>query len=393
MQKKAPLPASVIRQQFRVAARKRKLDEIKELLPSDDGSVNGTVDLATSKMPRIEYELTPDKKIPFNVANSVNTEQLLDLLLLSKCLKKNVPTRSTFIGYLNRISILRRELNASPGFDFLKNTEKIINTVIEKYDSASTRAATFVSLTSICGRLQFFEEQYRIYSDFGNNLQKKIIEETKENTLSTNQEKSWLSWDKILELAPAIEAMSIGDQLIYGLYTQHPPRRIMDYFNLSIFIEKQSSGSLELIPSDGNYLVVDSANVPIGLSISIYKTSKSYGPYRFLLEKNSKLFNLFQTYIAHIPAHGDFLFNNQELQCVDETSFSRKIGNIFDSATLKVFGKKIRVTANILRHSFISNMLEKNLFKTFALRTQKAFEMGHSITQQLLYAKFFDIDQ
>ena len=393
MQKKAPLPASVIRQQFRVAARKRKLDEIKELLPSDDEFVNGTVDLATSKMPRIEYELTPDGKLPFGVANSVNTEQLLDLLLLSKCLKKNVPTRSTFIGYLNRISILRRELNASPGFDFLKNTEKIINTVIEKYDSASTRAATFVSLTSICGRLQSFEEQYRIYSDFGNNLQKKIIEKSKENTLSANQEKSWLPWDKILDLAPAIEAMSISDQLIYGLYTQHPPRRIMDYFNLSIFIEKQSSGSLELIPSDGNYLVVDSANVPIGLSISIYKTSKSYGPYRFLLEKNSKLFNLFQTYIAHIPAHGDFLFNNQELQCVDETSFSRKIGNIFDSATLKVFGKKIRVTANILRHSFISNMLEKNLFKTFALRTQKAFEMGHSITQQLLYAKFFDIDQ
>ena len=393
MQKKAPLPASVIRQQFRVAARKRKLDEIKELLPSDDGFVNGTVDLATSKMPRIEYELTPDGKIFYDVANAVSTDELVNLLLISKCLKKNVPTRSTFIGYLKRISILRREITASPGFDFLKNTEKIINTVIEKYDSASTRAATFVSLTSICGRLQSFEEQYRIYSDFGNNLQKKIIEKSKENTLSANQEKSWLPWDKILDLAPAIKAMSISDQLIYGLYTQHPPRRIMDYFNLSIFIEKQSSGSLELIPSDGNYLVVDSANVPIGLSISIYKTSKSYGPYRFLLEKNSKLFNLFQTYIAHIPAHGDFLFNNQELQCVDETSFSRKIGNIFDSATLKVFGKKIRVTANILRHSFISNMLEKNLFKTFALRTQKAFEMGHSITQQLLYAKFFDIDQ
>ena len=104
MQKKAPLPASVIRQQFRVAARKRKLDEIKELLPSDDEFVNGTVDLATSKMPRIEYELTPDGKLPFGVANSVNTEQLLDLLLLSKCLKKNVPTRSTFIGYLNFFS-------------------------------------------------------------------------------------------------------------------------------------------------------------------------------------------------------------------------------------------------------------------------------------------------
>jgi hypothetical protein len=388
MQKKAPLPASVVRQQFRVAARKRKLDEIKELLPSDDEFVNGTVDLATSKMPRIEYELTPDGKIFYDVANAVSTDELVNLLLISKCLKKNVPTRSTFIGYLKRISILRREITASPGFDFLKNTEKIINTVIEKYNSASTRAATFVSLTSICGRLQSFEEQYRIYSDFGNNLQKKIIEKSKENTLSANQEKSWLPWDKILDLAPAIEAMSISDQLIYGLYTQHPPRRIMDYFNLSIFIEKQSNGSLELIPTDSNYLIVDSANVPIGLSISIYKTSKSYGPYRFLLEKNSKLFYLFQTYIAHVPAHGDFLFNNQELQCVDETSFSRKIGNIFDSATLKVFGKKIRVTANILRHSFISNMLEKNLFKTFALRTQKAFEMGHSLKDQFLYVKY-----
>jgi site-specific recombinase XerD len=106
------------------------------------------------------------------------------------------------------------------------------------------------------------------------------------------------------------------------------------------------------------------------------------------LEKNSKLFYLFQTYIAHVPAHGDFLFNNQELQCVDETSFSRKIGNIFDSATLKVFGKKIRVTANILRHSFITNMYENNLYRTVALRTQKSLEMGHSLKDQFLYVKY-----
>jgi len=396
MLKREIKPSSAVRKAYRHAAQKRKLDalqEQKELLPSDDGFVNGTVDLATSKMPRIEYQLSPDGKIPIDVANSVNTDELVDLLLISKCLKKNVPSRSTFIGYLNKISILRKEITASSGFDFLKNTEKIINTVFEKYDSASTRATTFVSITSICGRIQSFEEQYRIYSDFGNNLQKKIIEESKENTLSVNQKKSWLSWEKILELAPAINSMSFGDQLIYGLYTQHPPRRIMDYFNLSIFIEKQSNGSLELIPTDGNYLVVDSANVPIGLSISIYKTSKSYGPYRFLLEKNSILFNLFQSYISHGPAHGDFLFNNHILQCVDETSFSRKIGDLFEKATLKVFGKKVRVTANILRHSFITNMLEKNLFLSYVLRTQKAFEMGHSITQQLLYAKFFDINQ
>jgi len=383
MLKKIILPASVVRQKYREAARKRKL----ELLSPDTVS-NVAYITSPSKMPSIVLnELSLDGKIPFDKANALNTDELINMLLISKCLKKSIPKKSTFIVYLNKIAIIRKHINAPPGFEFLKNTDLVINTVIEKYFLDSTKANIFVSLTSICGRIESLEEPYRLYSDFGNTLQKKIQKQTEENVLSPNQEKSWLSWDKILDLAPVVKEMPLQDQLIYGIYTQHPPRRVMDYASLSIFIETNSVISLDTIPSDGNYLVVDAFNVPIGLSIGLYKTSKSYGPYRFLLEKGSILFNLLQAYIHHLPSHGDFLFHNQ-----DEALLSRKIGDIFEKATLKVFGIATRVTANILRHSFISNMVQKSLFKTVALRTEKAFEMGHSTTQQNLYAKFLNID-
>ena len=390
MQKKAPLPASVIRQQFRVAARKRKLDEIKELLPSDDGFVNGTVDLATSKMPRIEYELTPDKKIPFNVANSVNTEQLLDLLLLSKCLVKSIPTRSTFVNYLSQISILRKKLNASPGFQFVNNTDEIINAVNQKYNKLSSKSSIYRSFAAIAGRICELEIPYKIFSNLNFSLKNIELKNIEENTLSEIQKKSWLSWDKILELTPAIDAMSIGDQLLYAIYTEISPRRVEDYYLLAIYIETTPMLILDSSPSDGNYLIVDASNVPIAMSISIYKTSKTYGSYRFFLEKNSKLFNLFQSYISHGPAHGDFLFSTRDLQSIGETSFSKKIGDLFEKATLQIFGNKLRITANILRHSFISNIFEKNLYKTVAQRKKLALEMGHSLKAQFCYLKYVE---
>ena len=360
------------------------------MLPSDDEFVNGTVDLATSKMPRIEYELTTDKKIPFDTANSVNTEQLLDLLLLSKCLVKSIPTRSTFVNYLSQISILRRELNASPGFRFVNNTNEIINAVNQKYNKLSSISSIYRSFAAIAGRIAGLEIPYKIFSDLNSSLKNIELKNIEQNNLSEIQKKSYLCWDKILELAPAIEAMSIGDQLLYAIYTEIPPRRVEDYYLLAIYIETTSILILDSIPSDGNYLIVDASNVPIAMSISIYKTSKTYGSYRFFLEKNSKLFNLFQSYISHGPAHGDFLFSTRDLQSIGETSFSKKIGDLFEKATLQIFGNKLRITANILRHSFISNIFEKNLYKTVAQRKQKALEMGHSLKAQFCYVKYVE---
>ena len=80
MQKKIILPASVVRQKYREAARKRKL----ELLSSDTVS-NVAYISSPSKMPRIVLnELSLDGKIPFDTANSLNTDELIDMLLISK---------------------------------------------------------------------------------------------------------------------------------------------------------------------------------------------------------------------------------------------------------------------------------------------------------------------
>ena len=52
--------------------------------------------------------------------------------------------------------------------------------------------------------------------------------------------------------------------------------------------------------------------------------------------------------------------------------------------------KKVRATVNTLRHAYVTNLIENKLYKTVELRRLKALEMGQSLNQQQLYAKYID---
>jgi len=394
MLKREIKPSSAVRKAYRHAAQKRKLDEIKELLPSDDGFVNGTVDLATFKIPRIEYQLSPDGKIPIDVSNSVNTDELLDLLLLSKCLVKKIkPSRSTFYSYIGRIDVVRKLINASSGYSFFMDTNSIVTFVNAKYTNESSRATVFRSFASIAGRIDGLDIPHKIFSDLNSSLSSNINKKLEENSLTKTQQKSWLDWHKIVSLAPAVQLMSLKNQLIYALYTQFPPRRVLEYATLIVFVSDQEIVNLELIPADANYLIFNNSLEPVGLFLSIYKTSKQYGTFRNSIVKNSNIFNFIVSFIGPLPVHGRNVFYNKDGVPYCAQMFAKTIGNIFEKASFHILGKHIRVTANVLRHSFITEMLEnisyKDLYKTVAARSQLAFSMGHSFYGQALYAKYF----
>ena len=59
-------------------------------------------------------------------------------------------------------------------------------------------------------------------------------------------------------------------------------------------------------------------------------------------------------------------------------------------ATLEILQREIWATVNIFRHAYVTHLSENQLYKTMELRRLKAYEMGQSLNQQLLYAKFTD---
>ena len=123
--------------------------------------------------------------------------------------------------------------------------------------------------------------------------------------------------------------------------------------------------------------------------MSIYKTSKQYGTFRNSFVKYSNIFNLIVLFIGPLPVHGRNVFYNKDGVPYCAQMFAKTIGNIFEKASFHILGKHIRVTANVLRHSFITEMLENISYKSVAARSQLAFAMGHCFKQQALYAKYF----
>ena len=395
MLKREIKPSSAVRKAYRHAAKKRKMEQIKELTSLDAEYVVADVAICSlSKMPKIEYQLTPDGKIPVSVANSVTTDELLDLLLRSKCLvKKIIPSRSTFSAYIGRIDVVRKLINASSGFDFFMDTDVIVNFVNAKYTNESSRSTVFRSFASIAGRIDGLDMPHKIFSDLNSSLSSIINKKLEENSLTKQQQKSWLDWNEIISLAPAVQLMSLKNQIVYALYTELPPRRVLEYATLIVFVSDQEIVNLEQIPADANYLIFNKLLEPVGLSLSIYKTSKQYGTFRNSIVKYSNIFNLIVLFIGPLPVHGRNVFYNKDGVPYCAQMFAKTIGNIFEKASFHILGKHIRVTANVLRHSFITEMLEnisyKELYKTVAARSQLAFSMGHSFYGQALYAKYF----
>jgi len=376
--------ASIARQRQRLAAKRRLIDNEIEELPS----VLSQEPLG--KLPKIELEINVNGKLNLSGVNQSTKEDLLKILPKTTCLVKTRPTESTFKRYVDQVLFTRKLVGKKIGYDFLLETDMVIAALNEHYPLDSTRCTMLVSLTSFCGRVAGLEIPYTIFGGLSQDLHKIINQKLEKNELSDRQKLCWLSWTEIMSLLPSISTMTARDQLIFALYTDYAPRRIKDYSELIIFLSEIEIVDLAIIPEDRNYLVYNNLMEPIGFSIANYKTSKTYGTFRRIIEKNSNLYNLIVNFVGCLPVHNSILFGNTFGEFYHEEYFSLIIGNMFEKATFQILGKKLRATVNTLRHAYVTNLIENKLYKTVELRRLKALEMGQSLDQQQLYAKYIN---
>jgi integrase len=241
---------------------------------------------------------------------------------------------------------------------WLKNTKKVIDYIegLEAYSLNYKKAfyIAIVSLLKLQNTLKKELEVYRAKQLEYNTEQKKIYAD---QVLSPTEEPKVMEWKDILKAAKTAEKGSI-DELLVSLYTLQEPQRL-DYANCKIVSEE---------PEDpkGNYLVMDAT--PHFL-FTEYKTARRYGNKTKIIPKN--LLTIIKKYLKANPT--DILFP------MHETNLSKLIGDTFQKLTGK------RVTANILRHSFISH--HKKNDKTIKQKEVLAAALDHSVGMSDIYRK------
>lgn len=200
---------------------------------------------------------------------------------------------------------------------------------------------------------------------------KTIIDDiSKQNVLTGHQLNNYLSWNKILEVYDIVKTNYLKSKdshmnyVILSCYILLCPRRLKDYSLMHV------TTTLDNLSSEFNYYYYNSLTNDRLFVFNNYKTSKSYNTQKVVVP--SQLDIILQKYIN--------TYNIQNsLFSLSSINLEHRLMRLF----YKYTGKNISV--NILRHSYISYMIDTN--KIQDNEETISLIMGHSVPMQKIYYK------
>ena len=257
---------------------------------------------------------------------------------------------------------------------FLSNPHAIIDFIISKYGTETTSALTYLTaFTSITNRLLEYTKAYETFNKKMIELSQAYQKEQSKNKLSKREQINYLPWEEIIKFRPVDTPLN---NLIYNLYVNLPPRRC-DYQNMII---KYGDPDIFNLDENYNYYLVDQHKLIFKRykTEAIYRTQiinlndpdTSYASYSLVKKTLSD-------YIKHTkPKDGAPLIPTKHNKLY--TNITPLIKSVF------TIGEK-KLTANLLRHSYLSSFLSKA--RTTEIMNKVAFMMAHSIDMQGKYRK------
>lgn len=293
--------------------------------------------------------------------------------------------------YISSLSSLYKKLEQiHSGFPdvnyFLNNCSKIISYLKDDSNSISLNRRKLI-LAAIVVLIKEFQDtdQYKRYQsqmiDDANQYNKSMKNQEK----SENQKTNWITQDEIknkyLEYNKNIKSILkipnekltnnniryLNDWIIISLYSLIPPRRLQDYL---AFKNPHLSNINESID---NYYNPKKNQ----LIFNDYKTHRTYGTQFVTINSElKKNLNAYLKKIKDLPVN-TLIFNENSLKPFTPSLLNKRLYQIFNK----------HVSVNILRHSYITENVLKNMPKYTELETI-ANDMGHSTSQQILYKKF-----
>lgn len=292
------------------------------------------------------------------------------LLYLEKSGKKPILKKSVK-QQLKKVTNLHKAMTGKESdctdFEWTRKTEKVIRFIKAHWDEPNTRSGQTQALSSILVAIEGYEDEYRFYSNYSSRERKKIDKRAKSNTLSDKERKNYLTWPEFKKILPKVK--DLRDRALIGIYTLMPPRRVEDISLLKLWTKNKDTDD------KFNYLEIRRGNYG-EIEYNRYKTAKVYNTISIAMPK--RLQTIMKAYIKDEGlSHGDLLFPSRSGK--PYKNFSVIITKAFAPYTDK------KVTANLLRHSFISNYLRKP--RSEEDRGEIALQMGHSISTQQKYLR------
>jgi len=249
-------------------------------------------------------------------------------------------------------------------YTFLKDTKKVMKFIDENYINQSSKLTMYKNIMGVISRVPNYVKYWMIYGK-KHKAEKGILQGVvDENKLNPREEKNYIGWDDILNIG---FTESKKNNVVYGLYTLLPPRRL-EYATLTLTDEKKPDMSK-------NWLTINKRGVSY-IILNKYKTDNTYGQFKISLYQNKELKKIINDYVkGQGLKSGDTLFSNAEQTA---GNFGRLIKRVFTVGNRSP-------GVNLLRHSYISHMNAKRL--SVAKKKDLAKKMGHSVSVQGEYVR------
>jgi hypothetical protein len=257
-----------------------------------------------------------------------------------------------------------RDMPDGDDLSWLDDFETVVAWLREQAKPMDTVVNAAASILKRQNRLK----TYRKYSELNVELSKAKRRKLEMNELEPkrNYIPKWPDIVARLGLEPEVDRA----KALCSVYTLFAPRRVMDYQLMQLKFGKSGAANFNF---NFNYLILGGGAQFV---FNRYKTCKKYGQQIF--DVPPALEKILRAYVrSNGTADGHFLFGGPQL-ISDFTKFTKR-----------AFDKKVGValTANDLRHSYISSVVFGPKLMSVADRRELAWKMAHSVGVQHIYAK------
>jgi hypothetical protein len=240
---------------------------------------------------------------------------------------------------------------------------------LNKLPNLGTRAQTLVEVLKTAKENE--SQAYEIYKAEYRKLSEQIKQKRGQNDTKYNPDEREAIWNKIRETYKHYTQYhrldtEINRFLLCSYYLHQTPRRC-EIGSLELLTPEDLETAVDL--KERNYIVLDDKNPK--MVISRYKTAKHYGTYAERLHPN-----FYRDIVDTLKTRPRrYLFASENEDGIEVS----KSPNAFTNFVLRTFG----VGVSDLRHIYITDATKQ---ATYNERLKIARDMGHSVTQQLLYA-------
>lgn len=305
--------------------------------------------------------------------------------------KRNIRETSlnAYVFNINKLHKLMFDKDVE-SLDFLKDKKKVMETIDSK--KLSTRKSYLASIVVALMAMDKDDDLIKYYRNEMEDLAKKFNEDMATQRKSETQDKNWVSLEKLRKVMRKYrnelnekkiftkEPDTLNNKefdllqkwVVASLYIldDNPPLR-NDYL-MKVITQKDYDKLTEEEKKKQNYLINKSRNNKI-FSLGEYKTAGKYGTK--LIPVGKKLNSVLNIWLK-FNTSGNLLLNSKK-EPMTSNGLTKYLNKVFEPT-----GKK-NISSSLLRHIFITEKFPPKLQE----KQEVADKMGHSITQQELYAK------